>query len=374
MIYNLELKYEYRDFNYHFGKSNYYYDNRYQNYSIIETEEYSKECLNNYFIKVNEICPITEIYVNYDSKVVDNQGYNLLRFDDFDIYYKKYSRYGKLYNNPYYIDQYYSYKSKLSFNSTFDYSNINAIKYLEDMKLVNPFKKLKKFCEYSDILWIPFFIASFMYYLIENKDDKEWNYFRIIDYSLQLIMFILFIVRYIFFVDVKNYFRTYHDMVITSSYLIPNRDKYILDYKPNYYMNSESFPVSIFISFVFLFIFSFFVKSCCCCEYYRFDTEKYLFFNTNRKGRIFYLLTPFLPVYLYFSIKNVVKDFSFLKNYDNIKYNWNTNPITSIDLDHLKNYEIGHLLTKKMTIIFIHGKIPFLKYKKISIVFLISTF
>ena len=195
-------------------------------------------------------------------------------------------------------------------------------------------------------MWLPLFIFSFIYYLIENKDDNKWNYFKIIDYSLQLVIFLLFIVRYIFFVDVKNFFRNNEDILYKNYSLVYNEDKYYINYKPNFSKNAESFPVSIFITFVSIFIFSLKVKSCCCGNYL-FSNENYLFYDTNRKGRIFYLLSPFLPIYIYISIINIKNDFKIQKHYQNIKYNWNTNPISSIEVDHLKQYEIGHIFTKE---------------------------
>ena len=63
------------------------------------------------------------------------------------------------------------------------------------MKIINPFHKLKVFSPFSDSLWIPLFIFSLIYFLIESKNDEKWSYFRIIDYIMQLILSILFIVR-----------------------------------------------------------------------------------------------------------------------------------------------------------------------------------
>ena len=338
----------------------------YQNYSIIETEEYSKECLNNYFIKKDEICPITDIEVksNYSYKHI-NLGYDMIQLSDNKyIYYKKFTRFGKLYDNIFL--EYYHYYYQSLFNSSFDYKNIDAIKFLEEMKLDNPFKNLKKFSKYSDALWIPLFIFSFMYYLIENKDDEKWNYFRIIDYSLQLIIFILFTVRYIFFVEVKNFYINYSDIIKNNLYIVNDINKYYFNYKLNIPMNAESFPIAIFITFISIFLFSLKVKPCCCFEYYHFSGDKYLFLNTNIKGRIYYLLVPILPIYFFVSIKDIVNDLKFMKNYDNIKHNWDTCPISLIEQTNLKNYEIGHLLTKESKYYFYSWKNTIFNVERMS--------
>ena len=194
------------------GEADITYKSEYRNFSIIETEEYSKECLNNYFIKENDICPITDIilttdannYNYYNDYNTNYTDYELIEMDRYYIYYKKYNRYGNLYKNltkeKYY--KYYSYNSdyKITFFSDYNYSNIELIKNYEEMKIINPFHKLKVFSNFSDSIWIPLFIFSFIYYLIESKNDEIWSYFRIIDYIIQLILSILFIVRYIFFV------------------------------------------------------------------------------------------------------------------------------------------------------------------------------
>ena len=47
----------------------------YQNFSVIKTDEYSKECLLNYFIKITEICPITHIIINNKNNRKDKYNF-----------------------------------------------------------------------------------------------------------------------------------------------------------------------------------------------------------------------------------------------------------------------------------------------------------
>ena len=89
----------------------------------------------------------------------------------------------------------------------FGFLRIETITKFEEHKLQNPFHNLKIFSPYSDFFCLIFLIFSFIYYLMESRNDKEWNYFRIIDYFLQLTIFILSVIRYTFFVKVKKYYR-----------------------------------------------------------------------------------------------------------------------------------------------------------------------
>ena len=353
------------------------YQSEYQNFSIIETEEYSKECLNNYFIKENDICPITDIirisydnYNNYYNKYNTNYiDYELIEIDGYYIYYKKFNRYGNLYKNctkeKYYKSYSYNNDYMITFYSDYNYSNIDLIKNYEEMKIINPFHKLKVFSPFSDSLWIPLFIFSFIYFLIESKNDEKWSYFRIIDYIIQLILSILFIVRYIFFVDLKKFFRNNGHMFNEKNLnLIYDKDKYFFDYKPNLNINAECFPVAITMTIISLFLLSLIIKNKNRCIEKNFTDNKYSFFEDNIKGRIYFLLLPFSLMYVIFCIEEIVNDFNFIKIYDNIMTNWNSKPISSIEVSRTKDYEIGHIFSKDKKYIYYSWKNSFFSIQK----------
>ena len=57
-------------------------------YSLIETEKYSKKCINNYYVPQSETCPITDIIVqNYDSDRYSD--YEKIENNNWYIYYKR---------------------------------------------------------------------------------------------------------------------------------------------------------------------------------------------------------------------------------------------------------------------------------------------
>ena len=92
-------------------------------FSIIKTEEYSNECLENYFIKPNATCPITNIII--ESKINEKyENYTRLKInDDLYIYYTNNDKYGKLYEKS---DKYLDFS-----HHEFDYEKIKKIKKRE---------------------------------------------------------------------------------------------------------------------------------------------------------------------------------------------------------------------------------------------------
>ena len=263
----------------------------YQNFSIIKTEEYSKECLLNYFIKEDEICPITDIIISYNiyKEFID---YSALESEKFNIYFKKNYKYGKLYQS------FYNNSISIDFQSILNYKDISIIKKLENNKLLNPFSKLKNFCYYSDYIWLFLFPISLMYYFMESRDDKKWNYFRSIDIILQLILFIIYILRYALFVDIKNFFKNNleeFNNIDLNNFII---DKYKSSYYPNFNINAESFPVAIGISMIFYCVIFLITRNKKSRQNNNFGNEKYYFFNDVQmkypKENIVYIIYYFL--------------------------------------------------------------------------------
>ena len=152
-------------------------------FSIIKTDLYSKECLENYFIKNNETCPITEIIIESNNNSDSYIGYETLKVEDAYVFYKRDKKHGKLYQYIAKDENYYSY-IKYTCISSFDYTDVQKIIKKEDNKSLKPFHSFKSFIRYSDLICLELFIFSFIYFLMESRKDLSWNYFRIIDYCM----------------------------------------------------------------------------------------------------------------------------------------------------------------------------------------------
>ena len=337
----------------------------YQNFSIENTVEYSKECLLNYFIKESDICPITDVIINSDNNLI---GYLTLNIYDNYIHYRRDNKYGKLFNsytktiNP-------GYKYNISFTSKMDYKNISIIKILEKNKLSNPFSKLKKYCYFSDTIWLFLFPISLIYYFIESRDDKKWNYFKIIDYSLQVILLVIYIIRFIFFVEVKNFYRKNKDeiKIIDNSLDLKDFENYKnkISYKPNFYINAESFPVAIGISMIFYFVLFLLTREKkYSCQKKNYGDEKYNFFDDKRKFRIYYLLSPLILLYFIAFIFDIINDVKLKKIFNNTIDNWELSPITGIQLSNKRSYELAHIFLEDKNYLFYSWRDNFISIER----------
>ena len=345
--------------------SKYLYDlnisNSYQKFSIIKTEVFSKECLLNYYIKENEICPITDIIIN--DKVKNYTDYSVLESIQLNISYKRNFLYGQLYKS-------YDFMNNKSFNIYFqpalNYKDISIIKTLENNKLLNPFSRLKSFCLYCDYIWFILFPISLMYYLMESRNDKKWNYFRIIDYILQLILIIIYTIRFAFFVDVKNFFKNKNKEFKNIDIINIKNDKYRSSYCPDFNINAESFPVAIGISMIFYFWLFILTND---YKKKNFENYKYFFFNdtndvSKRKFRIYYLLFPFILLYIIAFIHDILNDIKVKKIYNSIIFNWELRPIKEINLNDNKNHEFAHIYLKDEKYYFYSWKNRFISLER----------
>ena len=233
-------------------------------YSFIETKDFSKLCFENYYIKNNESCPITDIIVEYGG-INTYTDYERIQINNGYIYYKKDYNYGKFYDSIQislaytnkYIEFGNDYKT-IKFSYSFDYKNIETIKRLEENKNIKPFKTFKDYTNVADLICMFVLFFSIIYYFIENKKDENWNYFKIIDNILQLIIFILYLIRFILFEKVKKFFKD-NKALYNDKYLNFNRTIYFNEYFPNNY-SVNSFPLSISIVMIFAFLLSFIIK------------------------------------------------------------------------------------------------------------------
>ena len=264
--------------------SKYVYDlniiTSYQYFSIIKTTNYSKECLLNYFIKETEKCPITDIIINDNNNIL--KDYSVIELETFNISFIK-NKIGKLYKSFYYLDD------SIKFESAIDSKDISLIKMLEIYKLYQPFSKLKKYCSSFDYIWLILYPISFIYYFRESRDDRKWNYFRVIDYISQIILIIIYTIRFSFFIVVKNFFKKIKEENINIDLKNFKIDKYKSSYYPNFNINAESFPVAIGISMIFYFLLFLLIKNKWSCQKKKFENENK---EVKQKINIYFLLFP----------------------------------------------------------------------------------
>ena len=130
-------------------------------YSLVKTDEYSKECLEEYYIPSNEDCPYTSLYIEYDSTTHPNHNDIEIteNSNNAKIYYRNDNKYGKLYylnqtevesgeTNALNIEDK---RYKIEFLSSFDYKTIALNKILEDFKLKNPYKNFKNYIKKATV-------------------------------------------------------------------------------------------------------------------------------------------------------------------------------------------------------------------------------
>ena len=339
-------------------------------YSLIETKDYSKKCINNFYIPQSEICPITDIIVEY-SNYNTYSDYERIEINNGYIYYKRDYQQGKFYdsikidlayNNKYIlIDN--KYKT-IKFSYSFDYQNIETIKRLEENKLLKPFKNFKNYKNITDFICLLILIFSIIYYWMGSKKDNNWNYFKIIDNSLQLILFILYLIRFILFGKVKKFFKENKDLY-TNVHLEFDRMIYFINYFPKN-ISINSFPLALSIVIIFFFILSFVIKNKCSAFSDSSNDDKYYFFNNDEKYRIFILSFPFIIIYFICFILDIINDTKIKKIYKNTIDNWDTSPIISIDINTENDYELGHILSKEKEFYFYSWKFNYFTITKSS--------
>ena len=74
---------------------------------------------------------------------------------------------------------------------------------------------------------------------------------------------------------------------------------------------------------------------------------KNIFFMILIEKDVFFIYYLLFYQFIWYCIINIIKDFKIQKNYGNVGCDKNTNSISLIDEDLLKQYEIGHIFTKE---------------------------
>ena len=152
---------------------------------------------------------------------------------------------------------------------------------------------------------------------------EKINIIVIFNTAIQFIIFILYLIRFIKFIKIKQF-------------LFNNKDIYDDEnYFPNKVFNFDSFSLALSINF-FIFIFIdklFFYFPCCECECdCCFFSDKRGSDNDDSIIILIYLFIPFILTFIILTITDLVNDSKIIKIYNNLAYNWKTNPLKSINL------------------------------------------
>ena len=182
-------------------------------------------------------------------------------------------------------------------------------------KISNPVIDFKYFIKFFDVICIFLIITSLFFSLFEHADDLKFGVVRIFNIFLQLIILIIYIIRYSKFINVKQF-------------LIDNEDIYKNDgYYPNKGINFDSVPLVISINiFIINTLYIIFPNRTLALEIPKdcltFNEELIIIFYI-----VFFLLSKFS-----FEIFDFVNDSKIFTIYDDIIYNWKINPIINISL------------------------------------------
>ena len=284
-------------------------------FSLIKTEKFSTQCLENYWIQSDESCPITDIYLGNKN---DNKYQNYIKITENEyIYYSKENKIGKLYESFNYTE----------FKENKENSHsIDTLVRKEFNKLSNPiydFKFYIKFCDTFCFILIIISLWSVIQEIIleKSKSPKATNIL------VQLIVIILQFIRFIKFIEVKKF-------------LSDNEDIYNIDdekYFPNEVFNIDSFPLSVSINIL---IFNLLFVRCknkpSCCDK-RENNKEYC----DSEILLIFQIIPIYITYFAFVVLDFENDRKIGNIYNNLIYNWNMNPISSISL-YYNYWQLNH--------------------------------
>lgn len=381
-----------------FGENNTFIDFEIQKtdgiYNIYQTNEYNKECMENYFIKESDDCPITDIKIE-KKKTNKYKGYKVNRItNEVYLYYtNNFTLNATLYHSIYLYP--YCNKNNNSFiindqcyeiiiESNFNHSVTKFLKTEEEKG--KAFRQLKYFSKYSDIICLSLLITSLIYCFNESSQIKKYNYYTVITLFLLFLCALLFYFRYILFVNIKSFYNKEdkikksvdydydYDYYSPSDYKLSfrkaqvdddddynddyNNDDYNYDinkeysnstenYSPNNFFNFDSFHFPMCICMIF-FILLYFVKpekcNCCCKNEENINSQNIypmlklcpnLIDEEEKFAHISIYLTPLNFIFILVFIFDLINDRN-IENYKeidkNVIKNWEAHPIKSIEL------------------------------------------
>ena len=186
--------------------------------------------------------------------------------------------------------------------------------------MYNPILDFKYFIKFFDVVCIILVINSLLITPLEDLKDRKFGVLRIINTFVQFSILIIYIIRFIKFTKVKQFF-------------FDNRDIYENDsYFPNKVLNFDSVPLAVSLNlFIINLLYVIFLnhnffdtcegfEGCCCFEKNEHQDSKkncllFLFFVTKF---VFYLL-------------DIINDPKIFPVCDNIISNWEIYPIVDIE-------------------------------------------
>ena len=285
-------------------------------------------------------------YTNYyEIKINDNKY----------LYYTKNKKDGQLYEST----KRQMKVDNLNFLSEFDFKNANKIKKVDEERLNISFINFKNFIYYGDLIILIVIIMYIFYIFLEPFDNKKFNYNKIFNVIYELGILVFYIIRYEKFLKFKNFLLDNEDTYKDKS--IYDNKKYY--YFPNKFFNLDSFPISISINIILIrIIYLFFPQKC----HYYLNKEKYSSCFEGVLGEYTYIFikSKIICVIILFILPFF--EGSYFEFYDNLIYNWNTNPIKSIEISPKKDYEFAKIKTKKKSYSFYQWRYNYFKIEKLK--------
>ena len=317
-------------------------------YSTIKDSYYSQECFESYFISSSE-CPITDIIIEDEkSDKYKDEGYLESKINDkIYLYYIREKKDGKLYKST---------KDKMDINDLlfetyFNSSTTKRIKKVDEDRENNSFSNFKNFIYYGDLIILVVISQYIFYIFLEPYANRKFDADKIFNITYELVIFVFYIIRYAKFVKFKNFLfdnkDTYKDKAFLEIYDIEK-----IYYFPNKVFNLDSFPVSISLNILLIRIIYFILPQ----KWHYYFKEETNLVSYDEKNSYYCTIWKSTivsgSILLYF----LALEGGFFGYYDNLIYNWKTNPIKSIQLSKEEDYEFGRIKTNK-------GNYPFYKWR-----------
>ena len=302
-----------------------------KHYSIRKTTNESNECLKDFFIQEDN-CPITDIII--ENEKVIHENYTEIKVEDNKyIYFTKENKNGRLY--IYNLDRI----EDLNFKSTFNHESIDKIKKLEEDKLSNPLLDLKYYIKYSDFACLSLLIFYLCYSFLEKWENRGFHFIKIYNILIQIALLEVYLIRYMKFKKVKTFFTE-------NEYYYKDRNEENIKegyYFPNKFFNIDSFPLAIIINILLINLLYILIPDKYHAHIICDDIKQKKSLEEPKFSLV--LTLPCLLFYIVCFILVAIDEKKVIKKYDNLIYNWKTNPIQSIRLSLEKDYELGRAKT-----------------------------
>jgi len=327
-------------------------------YSNINDSDYSNECLYNYFISDTK-CPITDIIIeNGKNEKYKNKNYNEIKINNNKyLYYTRNKKDGKLYKYTHDI----KYENDLSFLSYFDFNTAYKIKIVDEDKSNNLFTSFKNIIYYGDLI----IIVVISYYVCEiykeSIGNRIFNFTKILNMIYELGILIFYIIRYSEFVKFKIFLYAKED-IYKDKGIYDNEDNY---YFPNKVFNLDSFPAAISLNILIIRLIYIIIPKEWHIFLKKYNTEiNYIETKEEFCNECFFYIRTI--IYFYFLISLSIYESNSFGYYDNLMYNWNANPIKSIELSSKKDYEFARIKTKNKEYKFYKWRDNYFKIEKLK--------